>query len=186
MEYFPSHAWCEIRDPDATGAGELAVSMPDGGKVLPLFRYRTGDRAKLLDNGALRRILSRHSVSFDENYRLPLALVWGRAEHAVRKSGPSVHRIQETLYADPWLAARITGHFRVREDPYAVAVQATAADIDGDEAREMERRLADGLERIGGIEVPVRVVPFAAYPYEGPDRKPAYREDEAGVADGIR
>ena len=106
--YNPLRTYIEIDGPDeATGFGALTVSLTDTKAPIPIFRYRTGDRARLV----CREELARMNVDVPEP--LPLIAFAGRDKDRLH-CGLELLDYKEALYADVDLARKLTGAFRLR------------------------------------------------------------------------
>ncbi len=110
--YNPLRTYLEILNPDASGFGELCITMLDAHAVIALPRYATGDLGRLItlqDTAQGARMAGTH-VPW-----LPLVAVQGRIKD--RSSGlPSVESIKELIYLDHAIADRLSGAFRLAKD----------------------------------------------------------------------
>ncbi|CRI65581.1 hypothetical protein THIOKS12350123 [Thiocapsa sp. KS1] len=57
--YDPMRIFVEVLEPDANGFGALTLSTLDPSSVLPLIRYRTGDRARMVNTTETAHALQR-------------------------------------------------------------------------------------------------------------------------------
>lgn len=110
--YDPRRIFVEVLETDAGGFGELVVSTLDRAQPLPLLRYRTGDRARRLDPGALARSLERAGLPSPGLPRLPMIAVAGRLGDQLT-GGQSLLDLKDALYVDDWVADRVTGALRL-------------------------------------------------------------------------
>lgn len=113
--YDPRRIFVEVLDTDARGFGELVVSTLEPAQPLPLMRYRTGDRAQRVDPQALAGALGEAGRPDLVLPRLPMIAVTGRSADRL-DGGRSLLDIKDALYAEDWVADRVTGAFRVRTD----------------------------------------------------------------------
>jgi phenylacetate-CoA ligase len=105
----PLRCFVEVLEPDAQGFGELCITLLDLGVVIPLPRYATGDRARLLSPGETQQ-LAREAGS--PAPWLPVLALQGRLKD--RPAGlPAVEDIKDILYRDPGVAEGLTGAFRL-------------------------------------------------------------------------
>ncbi len=108
----PRRLFVEITDADSSGFGALTVSTLDPALLLPLIRYRTGDRAKLLDRARMAEALKAAGHANLPLPALPMIAVAGRDKDFL-PDGRALLDIKDALYADPWIADQISGAFRV-------------------------------------------------------------------------
>ncbi len=111
--YNPERIFIEIID-----KSELVISTLDPKRPLPLIRYRTGDRAQLLNPEELAQFIPRLKEKAGALSQLPLIAVTGRGE-AIRSGDVPVYpeEVKEGIYHDPELAAMTTANFRLRSGP---------------------------------------------------------------------
>ena len=95
--------------------GRLIVTMLDPSAVIPLIRYATGDRGRVVHLPAeLRPALEAAGVDWAELASFPLVAIDGRGEH-VLAGGTAIYpeAVKEGIYHDPALAALTTANFRL-------------------------------------------------------------------------
>jgi len=112
--YLPSQVYLEVIDPDENGFGEMVVTLLDDSCVIPIIRYRTGDKCKLLSSEQLRNVLDEYGYgSLAPRFGLPVCLFWGRDPSLELATGKSLssNLVKEALYHDPLLASSHTGRF---------------------------------------------------------------------------
>lgn len=105
----PLRSHLEIAQPDAQGFGELIITLLGRPGVIALPRYATGDLGRLVSEVQHQEL---HRVVGASPW-LPMILVHGRRSDRGVEGGPSVERVKEFLYADPAIARRISGAFRL-------------------------------------------------------------------------
>lgn len=110
--YNPMRIFVEIIEPDVNGFGALALSTLDPSLMLPLIRYRTGDRARLVSNAEIARALQSAGQNSIAIPKLPMIAVAGR-EKDVLPDGRTLLDIKDALYARTDLADGLSGAFRV-------------------------------------------------------------------------
>lgn len=104
----PLRTFVEILEPDANGFGRLVITML-GDQLVPLPRYDTGDRARLIR----REALGPDAASLpDEAVVLAVA---GRDKDAL-PFGLHLSHFKEALYADPVIAEHLTGAFHLEPE----------------------------------------------------------------------
>lgn len=106
----PMRCHVEVLDPDADGVGELCITLLARDAVIPLPRYRTGDLASLMAPPLASGLCRAAGVAAPW---LPMLAVHGRAADRLA-GGLSAEAVKEAIYADPQLAAGLTGAFRLR------------------------------------------------------------------------
>ena len=112
LAYNAQRTWMEAVDRDDSGYGRMTISMLDAGLPVPLLRYQTGDVVRLLDSQQLTRQLERHGVTLPGPLPDTLLALAGR-EKEVLPGGSHVGVYKDALYADPAVADRLTGAFRL-------------------------------------------------------------------------
>lgn len=97
------------------GAGRLLVTMLDPSALIPLIRYATGDRGRVLHlPPELRPALEAAGVDWAGLESFPLVAIDGRGDH-VLAGGAAVYpeAVKEGIYHDPALAVLTTANFRL-------------------------------------------------------------------------
>jgi phenylacetate-CoA ligase len=112
LAFDPERTFIEVLEPDAGGYGHLTISMLDLELPIPLLRYQTGDRVRLLDAAAVAAALRRHGVPVPPDLPPSLLALEGRAKE-VLPNGSHVGVYKDALYADHAVARQLTGAFRV-------------------------------------------------------------------------
>lgn len=164
--YDPTRIFVEVVAPDADGWGSLTVSTLERSLLLPLLRYRTGDRAKLLDPHRIATALEADDGGAPGLPRLPMIAVAGR-EADTLPDGRALLDIKDALYARPDIAERLTGAFRVEPASnvgYRLHLQATS-DWTG-EASELAEALRPHLPAApAGAPDDIQVWGYPAFPF---------------------
>ncbi len=178
MSYLPTDAFLEAV-PGEDGLPRLVVTPLNPLRPLPLIRYNTGDVAELIAYDRLVEILNDLGYGhLAPEWKLPLAAVSGRAEWLDVPGGGKVspNEVKEALFADPSVASRVTGNFRLQMvgGRPSVAVQLRA----GEESDQvLVERLRSLVLQHTGYWFRVATVPAEDFPsalgmnYE---RKPRY------------
>jgi phenylacetate-CoA ligase len=129
--YDPLRIFVEVLDPDASGWGALTLSTLDPASPLPLIRYRTGDRARLLSTDEVARAVQAADAPAPVRApRLPMVAIAGR-ERETLADGRTLLEIKDALYRDPTVADALSGAFRIEpaepaDAGYRISVQLTA------------------------------------------------------------
>ncbi|SDX05846.1 hypothetical protein [Thiocapsa roseopersicina] len=110
--YDPMRIFVEVIEPDASGFGALTLSTLDPSLMLPLIRYRTGDRARLVINTEIAHALQQAGENGIAIPKLPMIAVAGR-EKDVLPDGRTLLDIKDALYMQPHLADQLSGAFRI-------------------------------------------------------------------------
>lgn len=147
----PLRTLVEVHDPDADGVGDLVVSMLEKDPVIPMLRYRTGDRVRWLREDE-RAALTDSPARALADQPFPMLAMLGRSRDQLTPDW-HVDQFKALLYRDAELAACFSGAFRVspREDGLRLDVQlAVNCDADPDEVAErLGRQVAASAVRRG-------------------------------------
>lgn len=160
--YSPLRTYIEILNPNEAGIGDLVVTMLDAEAMVPMIRYRTGDRAALVDAGQISQIIESTS-SREKNLPLPVIALFGREKDTLPLSA-HVDQFKEALYRDFLLAQELSGAFRLSfvEDLFVWEVQLKkAALIDVERAA---AQLATALPMLSG-KIKVHCFSYEKFPY---------------------
>lgn len=122
--YDPGRIHVEIMDADPSGFGALVISTLDPSLMLPLLRYRTGDRARLVDRRTLAAALPDRGRDGLALPTLPMLALAGRNQDFLPDGRPLLD-FKDALYAEPALADRLSGALRIarEERGYCIHVQ---------------------------------------------------------------
>jgi phenylacetate-CoA ligase len=158
FSFDPQRTYIEVAEPDAAGYGALAITLLDTDAPVPLLRYQTGDRVRLLNREEVTGTL--RSAGHPVQAELPATLIalQGRAGDMLpNRSHIGVYK--DALYADHAVAANITGAFRIQFEGQIctmhVQLAAAAAPID---------RLAQRI--IAALPAPLQSVRLVLWPYD--------------------
>lgn len=149
--YDPRRIFVEVQDPDPHGFGDLVVSSLDPAQPLPLLRYRTGDRALRADAEALASALADAGVKDIRLPRLPMIAVSGRAGDQL-PDGRSLLDLKDALYAEGWVADRVSGAFRVQGNDTGCHIDVQLREGYAGDDTIIRSRLSDVLRAPGGNE----------------------------------
>jgi phenylacetate-CoA ligase len=160
--YNPLRCFIEVLDPDEQGFGELCITLLDLGAVIPLPRYATGDRARLLSLNETQQLAQ---LSGTPPPWLPVVVVQGRRKD--RPPGmPTVEAIKELLYRDPSVAEGLTGAFRLGPlDNGAVGLTVQAATAAAVLTPDLQQRLARLLAQHGLAHLQLDLVAPTVFPW---------------------
>lgn len=111
MVFNPMRSFVEIVNPDSQGLGDLLVSVLDIATPIPLLRYKTGDRARLLPVTWLREQMRQHGITLDLP-SLPMLALYGRSKDYL-PDGRHLDFFKDALYRDPAIAEHVSGAFRL-------------------------------------------------------------------------
>jgi phenylacetate-CoA ligase len=112
LAYDSRRTWIEALEPDPDGYGRMTISMLDTGLPVPLLRYQTGDVVRLLDSRNIARTLAQHGITLPGVLPDTMLALAGR-DKDVLPGGSHVGVYKDALYADPAVADRLTGAFRI-------------------------------------------------------------------------
>lgn len=158
----PLRTFIEIAEPDLGGYGRMTISILDDEAPLPLLRYQTGDVARLLDAADVADAVARRGVVLPSDLPPMLLALKGRDEDAL-PNGSHVSVYKDALYADPLIARRLSGAFRLifSGTTCTMHVQQTAGDAPDAALEQALLRLIPDPAR------PLRLVlwPCARFPF---------------------
>lgn len=121
--YNPLSYYLEAQDCDAEGYGRLLVSILDKDCPIPLFRYISGDEAKMLDTADMTAAFQAEGLPAPTLPKMPLICIRGRQKDRL-STGLHISVVKDALYKDSDFADRITGAFRMdRDNPDQVHIQ---------------------------------------------------------------
>lgn len=132
--YDPRRIWVEF-----DGRGRLLVTTLDPRLRVPLIRYATGDRGRLVRfPDSSRQAIEAAGVSWDLLSWLPIVAIEGRGDFAAAGSSPVYpEAVKEGIYHEPSLAASITANFRL---------------VSGSEKVRIRLQLSPGVKRTSELE----------------------------------
>lgn len=164
MVFNPMRTNIEILDPDEEHIGDLVVTMLDPAIPLPLIRYRTGDRARVITPEALEALAGAIGPGFSPPV-LPLIALQGRSKDILPWGG-HVDDFKDVLYRHPEIARHLTGAHRIDGDAQQVRWQLQANRGAGAELSELAGRLAGDLaNRLPDPPVIVQCLAYDDFPY---------------------
>jgi phenylacetate-CoA ligase len=138
--YDPLRIFVEVIEPDPSGFGALTISTLDPASRLPLIRYRTGDRARLLDTKTLAGIASDIGGRCPNVPRLPMIAIAGRDSDRLPDGRPLLD-IKDAIYIRPDIADRLSGAFRIEQEAEGCCLHVQM----GQGAGNGESKLADAI-----------------------------------------
>ena len=110
--YNPLRTYVEALQPDDKHIGDLLVSVLKSDQALPLLRYRTGDRIRLLDWPDIQDALQANNLPLLDKPPLPLIALAGR-ENDILVERVNISRIKDLLFLDHSIARQLTGAWRL-------------------------------------------------------------------------
>jgi len=113
--YNPLSTYMEVKHSDDNGYGPLLVSLLDKSCPIPLFRYQTGDEAKLLNSDEILTAFQDAELPAPILPKLPLICIRGRQKDRL-SSGLHMGVVKDALFHDHHFADQITGAFRMDKD----------------------------------------------------------------------
>jgi phenylacetate-CoA ligase len=162
LTYNPERTLVESVATDHYGFGRLTISMLDTSLPIPLMRYQTGDVVRLMDRARVESILRDHDVTLPGPLPDAMLALRGRDKERL-PDGSHVARYKDALYADPLVADRLTGAFRVTPTGVGPRVQVQLVrGAQHDSA--FERRLQAVLHQVAP-GAGVTVSPYESFPY---------------------
>lgn len=109
----PLRTFVEVHQPDSAGVGDLVITMLDARAPIPMIRYRTGDRARWL-NDEDRDVADATVVDACMRQPFPVIAMLGRERDRI-DDGWHVDHFKGLLYRDPRVADALSGAFVVRQ-----------------------------------------------------------------------
>lgn len=160
MVFNPLRTYVEILDPDAHGCGDLVVSMLDPTTVVPLMRYKTGDRATLVDPARVTSVLG-------DGRRMPFPVIalQGRAKD-ILAPGLHVDMFKDALYSRRELANELTGAFRLSHFETGIRWELQLIRESTADPAETAQALSEVFsEKHNGTRYSVLCYPYVLFPY---------------------
>lgn len=99
--------------------GDLVFSVLNKDAAIPLIRYHSGDRGKIISCQRLKEALAEFNYQeYLPGIHLPLVAVSGRRDKFIPLAGKKIfpEEIKEALYGDFTIAALTTGNFHMGQD----------------------------------------------------------------------
>jgi phenylacetate-CoA ligase len=165
--YYPHRSFVE-RAPDTLPGGEgfyeLALSMLSPEMKIPLLRYRSGDYGKLFSHAEVAAVARDNGLPAPE-LNLPFVAVAGRGK-ALQVEGGRIYpeAVKEAIYAEPAVAAALTGHFRLLpKQPSGRVVLQRREDVAA--PADAVERLTHHLRAFCEATPEVEITEHRAYPY---------------------
>ncbi|MFN2289293.1 MAG: hypothetical protein ABR578_13265 [Chromatocurvus sp.] len=149
----PLRTLVEVHQPDDDGVGDLVITMLEKDPVVPMIRYRTGDRVRWVRDDE-RAALSTATAQALARQPFPTLAVLGRARDQVTADW-HVDQFKALLYRDPALAACFSGAFRLQPQAEGLAVDIQlSADCERDPAA-----VSEALATLVAASADARAVP---------------------------
>ncbi|MBN1794355.1 MAG: hypothetical protein JW844_05270 [Candidatus Omnitrophica bacterium] len=159
--YDPTRIYLEEED------GGLLVTALGKERIMPLVRYRTGDRGKVLAYGECKEKLARLGLGkYVPREPFPFVLFCGRGAHVDMK-GKALYQetVREILYRNKRIAASLSGFFRLRK---AAGVPVLELQLKKGK-KALERAAGEYITRAvlkaSGVRVRLRAYPYSLFPY---------------------
>jgi phenylacetate-CoA ligase len=160
MVFNPLRTFVEILDPDAHGCGDLVVSMLNPTTVVPLMRYKTGDRATLVDPVRVASVLGE-----ERRMPFPVIALQGRAKD-ILSPGVHVDMFKDALYRRRDIARELTGAFRLSRTPDVWKWELQLIRECTADPEKLAALLKDDIPELSGAgRVAVLCHPFHGFPY---------------------
>lgn len=107
----PLRTLVEVHEPDSEGVGDLVITLLEKDPVVPMLRYRTGDRVRWLRDDE-RAALSEGTAPGHSSEPFPVLAMLGRSRDQVTPDW-HVDQFKALLYRDQELAPDFSGAFRL-------------------------------------------------------------------------
>lgn len=163
--YDPLRIFVEVIEPEPSGFGALTISTLDPASMLPLIRYRTGDRARLLDTETVAHFVSDIDGRPLDLPRLPMIAVAGRDSDRLSDGRPLLD-IKDALYTRHDIADRLSGAFRIEHEDMGCCLHVQMGAGAGNGGPE----LADAIDAClpkpaSGAHDRIQIWPHAEFPF---------------------
>lgn len=160
MYYNPDSTYIEIDNSDKSGIGSLVLSTLNKTNIMPMMRYVSGDKGKIIDIQVLMNILARNNCGYSPSLPLPIIAIFDRYADKTKPIDPSL--IKELIFRDKNINPYITGHFLIEENRgrYTINVQKRMGDID---LRQWSKNLIDIIHDIADKDVIIKPVEYIDY-----------------------
>ncbi len=163
----PLRSYVEIVEQDSEGVGDLVVTMLDKDMPIPMIRYRTGDRARWLNDADLDPLDAQAREAF-ERMPFPRVAMLGRARDRIGADW-HVDQFKALLYRDHAIAKQCSGAFRVTQNDDGVQLFVQLALGATDDAGTVQAALSKLIEVSAGARgasaPAVKVYEYAAFPF---------------------
>jgi phenylacetate-CoA ligase len=123
--YNPLNIYLETIEENQHGIGDLLISTLSEQQLIPLLRYKTGDKGKLLNWKKVNNVLTENGLLPIAETNFPLMAMYGR-ENEILPNGYNILDIKECLYRREALADIISGAWRLideSEDDWILHIQ---------------------------------------------------------------
>ncbi len=144
---------------------ELVVTSFNTQSFVPLIRYNTRDRLKIISYEVLEKITTSdsHLKSSLPPFKSPLILMYGKNEHA-QFNGIKVYppQIQKALYGDFSLAIQTTGYFRINSLEKTIEIQLKKGIVP---TEELKHRFQTAIHQQIAIHLPINLYAYQQFPY---------------------
>jgi phenylacetate-CoA ligase len=157
LTFDPQRTFIENTNPDPAGYGRLTISMLDADSPIPLLRYQTGDRVRVLDRDVVTTTLRARGLAAPQGLPACMLALEGRERERL-PNGSHVRIYKDALYADPRVADAVTGAFRTIFSGAACTMHVQLAPT-AVPATDLARRLIDA------IPAPFRPARLVCWPY---------------------
>jgi phenylacetate-CoA ligase len=146
--------------------GELLFSVLDKDALIPLLRYDSGDRGRIIPYQKLKEVLSDfHYQSYLPRIQLPLVAVSGRKDKLIRIKNTVIYpeEVKEGIYSDFEIASATTGYFRMTEDSGALKleVQLREGVAPGEE---LHQRFKQAIVKFVKADLSLILYPYREFP----------------------
>lgn len=160
--YSPLRIYVEIIHQDSCGIGDLVVTLLDKEALVPMVRYRTGDRAAFVDVKKCQSLLG-DQVNNLNKLALPILALFGRTKDCLPLD-THIDAYKEALYKDCQLAKEFSGAFKLsfRDEYFYWEVQlGKMSSLDSLTAAQLLEKQIDSQTR----QTKVTCFPYEKFPY---------------------
>ncbi|MFA7319249.1 MAG: hypothetical protein WC022_01495 [Parcubacteria group bacterium] len=167
FHYYPHRTYMEAV-PEKSDDQELVFSMLSQEMAIPLIRYNSGDKGKLMTHTELAKILTECGYErFIPKLKLPIVCVWGRKDRCLIANGVKIYPeiIKQGLYENTTVARTITGHFFLSNETDPQMEIQLRKDIALKNITDLDERIKKALSQYKLPDMKIIIYPYADYPH---------------------
>lgn len=147
--------------------GGLVFSMLNKDAVIPLIRYHSGDRGKIITCQMLKEVFAEFNYQgYLPEIHLPLVAVSGRKDKFIPLGGKKIfpEEIKEALYSDFTVAGLTTGYFHISQDNGRLKLEIQLKE-GINPCEEINGKFRDALIKYISEDFILSLYPYREFPY---------------------
>lgn len=161
--YYPHRTFVE--EHGVEGGTELVISMLSEEMKIPLLRYRSGDFGRVHVHAHVRDAAIAAGLPAPD-WQLPFVWVSGRGKaHRCREGIVTPEAVKEAIYADPAIAAAVTGNFRLAADDQGLPVVHLQLRRDRSTPAAAGDRLSEAISAYSRLVPRAQFHPYSQFPW---------------------